>query len=178
VTFWHAPQVKATASQTWPVGHAPHACALPQPSGILPQRPSHAMGLHAVHWLFSHLVPKLHVLLHAKPFPQASATMPHPLLPPHASDWVTHVIDVGLQSWPCAQVPHWRMCPQPSLASPQVWPKLAQVSGEQSASGTDTVPLSTIAPPVSAEVTAVVPPVVPPVVEPLVEVPPPVPCTG
>jgi uncharacterized protein YqcC (DUF446 family) len=94
------------ASQTWPVAQAPHACTPPQPSGMLPQRPSHAMGWQAVHWLSSHLVPKPQVLLQAKPLPQASAIMPHPLSPPQTADCATQVLDVELQIWSLAQVPH------------------------------------------------------------------------
>lgn len=151
------------ASQTWPVGQVPHACTLPQPSGILPQRPSQAIGLHAEHRLFSHLVPKPHDLLHAKPFPQASLTKPHPLPPPHASDCATQVLEVGLQIWPCAQVPHGRVFPQVSLISPHVMPRPAQVAGTQMATDTVPPPPSAAVFPVPAEVAPVVPPVGPPV---------------
>ena len=146
---------------------------LPQPSGMFPQRPSHSIGLQAVHWLSSHFVPKPHALLHVNPFPQASVIMPHPLSPPQASDCVIHVLDVGLQIWPCTQVPHWRTCPQLSLTSPQVRPRLAQVTGKQPASDTARPPPSTIVPPLPAEVT----PALPPVRVLLLEVIPPVPCT-
>ena len=154
------------ASQTWPVGQTPHACTLPQPSGMLPQRPSHAMGLHKVHWLFSHLVPKPQVLLHAKPLPQASATMPHPLSPPHASVCATQVLEIGWQIWPCAQVPHWRALPQLSLTSPHGLPRLAQVPGTQSGGDTVILPPSRGAPPVAARGRL------------LLEATPPEPCTG
>jgi hypothetical protein len=105
LTFLQTPQVKVTASHTWPVGHPAHAVVAPQPSGMLPQRPSQATGSQAVHWLFLHLKPMPQVLPQAKLLPQTSVMKPQALLPVQAASCELHVLVCGLQIRPWAQMP-------------------------------------------------------------------------
>jgi hypothetical protein len=66
--------------------HVPHSTFGPQPLFTLPHvRPPHDGGLHATHWLLSHLVMPEQALHSTVPLPHAFVTCPH-LVPPSGGE--------------------------------------------------------------------------------------------